>query len=87
MLALLSLKRSLVRLTIAQSQEVSVRSLSSFLFALFILMSSASAQVVVLRSSIPMQGEYETVFEVSAEGESQERKSDDEDEKGISLII
>ena len=84
-LAFLFLKRSLVQLTIAQSQEVSVRSLSSSLFALFILMSSASAQVVVLRSSIPMQGEYDTVFEVSAEGESQERKSDDEDESSFVL--
>ena len=62
-----------------------MRSLSSFLFALFILMSSASAQVVVLRSSIPMQGEYETTFEVSEDGESQEQKSDDEDESSFVL--
>ena len=56
----------------------------SFL-GLLLLISPAAAQVVVLRSSIPMQGEYETVVEASAEGESIEEKSDDEDESAFVL--
>ncbi|MEE2645501.1 MAG: hypothetical protein VYD19_11260 [Myxococcota bacterium] len=61
-----------------------MRVILSFL-GLLLLVSPAAAQVVVLRSSIPMQGEYETVLEASADGESREEKSDDEDESSFVL--